>query len=330
VLLSDSVLFRQRLNVRCIPRFSFLNVYGPLVGQCRDYKKRVKVKKSRVKVKIVVKTPHRAARTRLDSQVEKRSLLQAKLIQQYEEKQSSTSVNNARQLGQKFEEDALSSSQETSQRSTYDRHSRLYDDDVQCGIFWDIENVPTRYLYFAITLIYSLHPPAIVIEAIRDFAGARLTPVFQAYTSRPANTREGRINAIYSQLGVTFIQCFGLGKDTADKKIISDMWKFYASFQKISASSKMRVVLITGDRDFADTIGQLRNLGVEVGILTGHVRQTAPVYDDYTLGMRVLPLLGIIKARARDNHLNTYQAAVRDSLSDFQDGKGSTYLQSGD
>ena len=158
-----------------------------------------------------------------------------------------------------------------------------------------------------------------VIEAIRDFAGCRHTPVFQAYMSRPSLNLESRIHAIYAQLGVTFIQCYDLGKDTADKKIISDMWKFYASFQKSAPETRVRIILITGDRDFADAIGQLRNLGVEVGILTGPVLATAPVYDDYTLGMRVLPLLGVIQARARDIDLNAYQASRRLSLAEFEE-----------
>jgi hypothetical protein len=137
--------------------------------------------------------------------------------------------------------------------------------------------------------------------------------------SRPALNMESRTHAIYSQLGVTFIQCHGLGKDTADKKIISDMWKFYASLQRTSPDARIRIILITGDRDFADVIGQLRNLGVEIGILTGSVLNTAPVYDDYTLGMRVLPLLGVIEARARDVDLYAFQASKRLTLAEFEE-----------
>jgi hypothetical protein len=102
------------------------------------------------------------------------------------------------------------------------------------------------------------------------------------------------------------------------------MWKFYASLQKSSPNTRVRIILITGDRDFADAIGQLRNFGVEVGILTGHVNETAPVYDDYTLGMRVLPLLGIVRARARDIDLNAYQKTRRLSMTEvaeFLDGR---------
>jgi len=164
---------------------------------------------------------------------------------------------------------------------------------------------------------FSTHPPTIVIEAIRDFAQSRQTPVFQAYVSHPhLNTRT---NAIYAQLGVTFIQCYDLGKDTADKKIISDMWKFYASLQKSSPSGRIRIILITGDKDFAEAIGQLRNLGVEVGILTGSTVNSAPVYDDYTLGMRVLPFLGVIEARARDKNLDAYQSPKRKALEKFEE-----------
>jgi len=95
------------------------------------------------------------------------------------------------------------------------------------------------------------------------------------------------------------------------------MWKFYAQYQKTSPNMRTRIILLTGDRDFADAIGQLRNFGVEVGILTGKVTETAPVYDDYTLGMRVLPLMGVIEARARDIDLNAYQAGKRISLDTF-------------
>lgn len=98
------------------------------------------------------------------------------------------------------------------------------------------------------------------------------------------------------------------------------MWKFYAQAQKTSPTTRIRIILLTGDRDFADAIGQLRNFGVEVGILTGNLITTAPVYDDYTLGMRVLPLLGVIEARARDIDMNAYQANRRMSLSAFKNG----------
>jgi len=110
---------------------------------------------------------------------------------------------------------------------------------------------------------------------------------------------------MFAQLGVTFIQCYGSsGKDVADKKMISDMWKFYASFQRHSPHAKLRVILISGDRDFADVIGQLRNLGVEVGVLTGPQNSVSGLFDDYTVGMRVLPLLGVIEARTKGRDLS--------------------------
>src|ERR1700731_419825 len=130
----------------------------------------------------------------------------------------------------------------------------------------DMSNLSPRVKRVRLTLS-NFHPPAVAIEAIRDFAESVHTPIFQAYMTRYATATERRVHAIYAQLGVSFIQCPDLGKDTADKKIISDMWKFYAD--KSQSKSRIRIVLITGDRDFADTIGQLRNVGVEIGILTG-------------------------------------------------------------
>ena len=150
-----------------------------------------------------------------------------------------------------------------------------------------------------------------VIEAIRDFAGSRQTPIFQAYVSHTPFSYESRLHGIYAQLGVTFINCYNTGKDTADKKIISDMWKFYATFQKSCPNQRIRIILITGDRDFADAIGQSRNLGVEVGILTGPRFTTAPVFDDYTLGMRVLPLFGVVQARARHTDVKAFQTSKK-------------------
>jgi len=46
-----------------------------------------------------------------------------------------------------------------------------------------------------------------------------------------------------------------------------------------------------------------------VRILTGGISQTAPVFDDYTVGMRVLPLLGVIETRAKGMKLDNYQAS---------------------
>jgi len=141
--------------------------------------------------------------------------------------------------------------------------------------------------------------------------------------TRYATATERRVHAIYAQLGVTFIQCPDLGKDTADKKIISDMWKFYAD--KSQSKSRIRIVLITGDRDFADTIGQLRNVGVEIGILTGSRVATAPVYDDYTIGMRVLPLLGVISARADEGYANVHQGPDGKYVSKMRDKQEQDY-----
>jgi hypothetical protein len=153
-------------------------------------------------------------------------------------------------------------------------------------------------------ILYSGQPPAVVVEAIRDFAGTRATPIFQAYLSSMPNGFPYRLHSIYAQLGITFIQCYGTGgKDTADKKMITDMWKFYASYQRYSPRAKLRIIVISGDRDFADVIGQMRNLGVEVGILTGTETATSSVFDDYSVGMRVLPLLGVIEARTKGRDL---------------------------
>jgi hypothetical protein len=162
---------------------------------------------------------------------------------------------------------------------------------------------------------YRDQPPAVVIEAIRDFAGTRKIPVFQAYLTSIPFGSPYRLHSIFAQLGVTFIQCYGAtGKDTADKKMISDMWKFYASFQRHSPHTKLRVILISGDRDFADVIGQLRNLGVEVGVLTGPQHSVSGLFDDYTVGMKVLPLLGVIEARTKGRDLSGLRNPGNESL----------------
>jgi hypothetical protein len=215
-----------------------------------------------------------------------------------------------------FEEIPPKPSSWPSQNGWRQSESSRNDEEVECGIFWDIENVNNGY--FFLTFNFRVHPPAIIVEAIRDFAGCRITPVFQAYMARAQHPIQARTHGIYAQLGVTFIQCPDLGKDTADKKIISDMWKFYASQRRYSQTSRIRIILITGDRDFADAIGQLRNMGVEIGILTGHVTTTAPVYDDYTLGIRVLPLLGVVEARARDANLTAYQTSKKISFFELE------------
>jgi hypothetical protein len=251
----------------------------------------------------------------------KRELLRSHLLRQYEEERRPLLVRNAIRFEQSpLEQSYNNISPEQDQESPREPRQSL-DDNIHCGIFWDIENVKHEYLPSnQYVLISSSDPPAVVIEAIRDFAGTRITPIFQAYTSHFPIPVEARLHAIYAQLGVTFIQCYDQGKDTADKKIISDMWKFYASYQHYSRQQRIRIILITGDRDFADAIGQLRNLGVEVGILTGSRTTTAPVFDDYTIGMRVLPLLGVVKARARYIELDAYQTTKRLPTGDFKQG----------
>jgi NYN domain len=97
------------------------------------------------------------------------------------------------------------------------------------------------------------------------------------------------------------------------------MWKFYASCRQPDPNARIRIILISGDRDFTDALGQLRNFGVEVGILTGKPTSVAPVYYDYSLGMRVLPLLGVIEARVRGidalpSNLDVYQSIPEPSI----------------
>ena len=48
-----------------------------------------------------------------------------------------------------------------------------------------------------------------------------------------------------------------------------------------------------------------------MGILTGPRYTTAPVFDDYTLGIRVLPLPGVVRARARHVDLDAYQTTMK-------------------
>lgn len=85
--------------------------------------------------------------------------------------------------------------------------------------------------------------------------------------------------------------------------MINDIWKFYSDYQQYSPRSKIRIILISGDRDFADVIGEMRNRGVEVGILTGSPSATSGVFDDYTVGLRVLALDGVIEARTKGRDL---------------------------
>ena len=58
---------------------------------------------------------------------------------------------------------------------------------------------------------------------------------------------------------------------------------------------------------------------MEIGILTGNSVTTAPVYDDYTIGMRVLPLLGVIQARAEEGYAYVHQGPNGNYLSRMRD-----------
>ena len=88
----------------------------------------------------------RLAQARLDWEREKRHSLRTLLIQQYEEEERPKWSRTARRLEAddgKDEESVYWTSRDT---SAY-KGKRQRHEEVQCGIFWDIENVKNEYTF---------------------------------------------------------------------------------------------------------------------------------------------------------------------------------------
>ena len=88
------------------------------------------------------------ARARLDWEREKRNSLRAALIREYEKKERSKWVRNVRRIEQSFSQDTAKEheSSKCSPLSPRPIDSQFsYKENVQCGIFWDIENVWNEY-----------------------------------------------------------------------------------------------------------------------------------------------------------------------------------------
>ena len=77
------------------------------------------------------------------------------------------------------------------------------------------------------------------------------------------------------------------------------MWKFYSHYSKHYPVSQLRIILLTGDSDFADPLGQLRNLGVDIGVLTPPLPTSAPIFEDLSLAIRVLPLYRLTREKVK-------------------------------
>ena len=61
-------------------------------------------------------------------------------------------------------------------------------------------------------------------------------------------------------------------------------------------------------------------------MLTGNSITTAPVYDDYTIGMRVLPLLGVIEAKAEEGYAYVHQGPHGKYLERMKDKQQRAWL----
>ena len=89
----------------------------------------------------------RQTKARLALEREKRDSLRAALIRQYEEEERPKWAKNNVRLGQSFKMDNdLEGRPRVSLKSREQQNaSRIRETDVQCGIFWDIENVSNEY-----------------------------------------------------------------------------------------------------------------------------------------------------------------------------------------
>ena len=89
----------------------------------------------------------RRVRARLAWEQQKRDSLRTALIRQYEEEERPKWARNPVRLGQSFTMDNdLRGQPRVSLRSKEEQEARYNrEEDVQCGIFWDIENVHNEY-----------------------------------------------------------------------------------------------------------------------------------------------------------------------------------------
>jgi hypothetical protein len=93
------------------------------------------------------KQASRLAQARLDWERERRHSLRTLLIQQYEESERPKWQRTAKRLGNdeaSTEEPGYWSTREA--YSCRNRRQRLGQEELQCGIFWDIENVRNEYV----------------------------------------------------------------------------------------------------------------------------------------------------------------------------------------
>ena len=86
---------------------------------------------------------HRRKLARLTWEQQKRDSLRTTLIRQYEEEERPKWARNSVRLGQSFRMDSDTRGEPRVSLRSQEEQNALYnrEEDVQCGIFWDIENV---------------------------------------------------------------------------------------------------------------------------------------------------------------------------------------------
>ncbi|MFX1514314.1 MAG: NYN domain-containing protein, partial [Promethearchaeota archaeon] len=129
-----------------------------------------------------------------------------------------------------------------------DQSSRLL---TRVAVFWDIENCQPPSIISGTSLVQDLRLSLLEFGSIRQI---------RAYAD--LKLLKGSLRLELQRSGIQLLDVPSTKKDSADKMMLTDMLMFALDYPP-----PQRIVLISGDQDFAYTLARLRNIGYEIVLI---------------------------------------------------------------
>ena len=145
---------------------------------------------------------------------------------------------------------------------------------MECGIFWDYENIRVPKASDASEVSNTLR------QIVTQYGRVVTRRIY--YDSRKSSEKHVP-RAVLDNSGFSLQDCPARGsKETIDKKIIVDVMAF--ALERVHAQRPVLVALLTSDGDFAYMLSRLRDLGVHVLVI--HEQQCETLMASASLGLR--------------------------------------------
>ncbi len=182
------------------------------------------------------------------------------------------------------------------QDQVQDQSKRLL---TRVAVFWDIENCQPPAAVSGTAVVQDLRHSLLEFGSIRQI---------RAYAD--LNLLKASMRLELQRSGIQLLDVPSAKKDAADKMMLTDMMMF-----ALDNPPPQRIILISGDQDFAYTLARLRNIGYEIVLVIPPVgaHPTLRAQADFIINWQDLFQL---KKELTDG---TYLEALIEVLKEFQE-----------